>query len=72
MGSNLRDTAAFPSDFAAFCATIPYNLYALLTIVTVIVVCSAHLDFGRIAQLEARAEQTGDLGSAQELPQGSR
>ena len=76
VGSNLRDTAAFPSDFAAFCATIPYNLYALLTIVTVIVVCSAHLDFGRIAQLEARAEQTGDLGvvnsSAQELPQGSR
>lgn len=69
VGSNLRDTAAF-------CATIPYNLYALLTIVTVIVVCSAHLDFGRIAQLEARAEQTGDLGvvnsSAQELPQGSR
>ena len=35
VGSNLRTTGEFSSDFAAFVSTIPYNFYALLSIAMV-------------------------------------
>ena len=36
VGSNLKATGAFESDFAAFVATIPYNFYALFSIIMVV------------------------------------
>ncbi len=62
VGSNLHATGHFVSDFAAFIATIPYNLYAILTLVMVITVCLTNLDFGPMAEREAKAAG-GDLGA---------
>ncbi len=43
--------------FHAFLSTIPYNLYALLTIVMVVFICLTGMDFGRMKQAELAAEQ---------------
>ena len=63
VGSNLRATGAFESDFAAFVSTIPYNFYALLSIVMVLMICVTGYDFGSMRKAELRAEK-GDLGIA--------
>lgn len=47
----------------AFVSTIPYNLYALLSILLVVVLCLADLDFGPMAKAQRLAEETGDLGA---------
>ena len=65
-------TGAFESDLGAFVATIPYNLYALLSIVMVVALCCTNLDFGPMAGAEARAAR-GELGAVdttvgEELP----
>mgnify|MGYP000583330995 CR=1 FL=1 len=62
VGSNLRATGAFESDFAAFVATIPYNFYALFSIIMVIMVCLGNFDFGPMRKAELRAQQ-GELGN---------
>lgn len=61
VGSNVRATGAFESDLSAFVATIPYNLYAILSILMVIIMCCTSLDFGPMAKAEAAAKK-GDLG----------
>ena len=51
--------------FNVFLSTIPYNLYALLTILMVVFVCLTGLDFGRMKQAEqAAAGKTGAGESA--------
>ena len=60
VGSNLARTGAFESELAAFVATIPYNLYALLSIFLVIFLCCTGWDFGPMRKAELRAA-TGDL-----------
>ncbi len=62
VGSNLKSTNAFESDFAAFVATIPYNFYALLSLVMVIMVCMGRFDFGPMLRAEQRARR-GDIGA---------
>ena len=62
VGSSLRVTGAFESDMAAFVASIPYNLYALLSIVMVVLVCSFKLDFGPMERSEIKAAK-GDVGA---------
>lgn len=62
VGSNLRTTGAFSSDFAAFVSTIPYNFYALLSIAMVGLICLTNSDFGPMRTAEERA-QHGDLGA---------
>lgn len=62
VGSSLASTGAFESDFGAFVSTIPYNFYALLSIIMVFAVCCFNIDFGPMARSEARAEQ-GNLGN---------
>ena len=56
VGSNLRGTGVFSSDFTAFCATIPYNLYALLTIAMVVILSLRGWDFGPMKQQELLAQ----------------
>ncbi len=63
VGSNLRATGAFESDFAAFVSTIPYNFYALLSIVMVLMICATGYDFGAMRKAELKAAK-GDLGIA--------
>ncbi|HJA08547.1 MAG TPA: Na+/H+ antiporter NhaC family protein [Candidatus Mailhella merdigallinarum] len=62
VGSNLKATGAFDSDFAAFVSTIPYNFYALLSLIMIVVVSLTRFDFGPMRAAEKRAEQ-GDLGA---------
>lgn len=62
VGSNLAITGEFESDIAAFIATIPYNLYALLSILMVFLLCFVNLDFGPMEHAEEAAE-AGDLGA---------
>ncbi len=64
VGSNLRNTGAFTSDFAAFCATIPYNLYALVTLAMVVTLCIRSLDFGPMAAQEQMARENGEEEAA--------
>jgi len=61
VGSNLKSTGAFESDLAAFVAAIPYNFYALLSLVMVFILCWTNLDFGPMRKAEQRASE-GDLG----------
>ena len=73
VGSNLRGTGAFTSDFSAFCATIPYNLYALQTIAMVVYLSVRGRDFGPMGRQEALARQQDHIPeeeAAQEGPDG--
>ena len=44
-----------------FISTIPFNVYALLTIVMVFSLCYLNFDFGKMRRNEVIAETTGDL-----------
>ena len=62
VGSNLKSTGAFESDFAAFVSTIPYNFYALLSLAMIAVVSLTRFDFGPMLTAEKLAER-GELGA---------
>ena len=49
------------SEFSFFIRSIPYNLYALLTIVMVVVIIITKRDFGPMAASHRYAESTGNL-----------
>lgn len=61
VGSNLRSTGSFTSDFSAFCSTIPYNLYAILSLLLVLIFCVTDINIGPMAISERKANQ-GNLG----------
>ncbi|MBO5036232.1 MAG: Na+/H+ antiporter NhaC family protein [Clostridia bacterium] len=44
-----------------FISTIPFNIYALLTIIMVFALCFLKFDFGRMKKIEDTAEATGDV-----------
>lgn len=66
VGSNLKDAGGFDSAMGAFVASIPYNLYALLSILLVVIFCCTKLDFGPMGRVQKLAEETGDLGAVDE------
>ena len=49
--------------FSLFLQTIPFNLYALLTIIMVIYMACSDFDFGPMKKYEQNAKATGDLHS---------
>ena len=52
-----------------FMKTIPFNVYAILTIIMVFVFCSLGIDFGKMKKNEQIAEETGDLNAGEtDLP----
>ena len=57
VGSTLYETGAFPNEMAAFLATIPYNMYAILSILIVLVLSFSDLEFGPHG---GRGIQSGD------------
>lgn len=63
VGSHLKNTGAFDSEFKAFISAIPYNFYALLSLLMVFLVSVFALDFGPMAKCEMLAER-GDLGAS--------
>jgi tetracycline resistance efflux pump len=53
--------AGVENGMETFVRTIPYNLYALLTIVMVILICVTKINFGPMAKFEKNAIELGDL-----------
>lgn len=49
------------SPLQAFVSTIPYNLYAWLALVMVVVIAITNLEFGPMARFEKKAIETGEL-----------
>ena len=49
--------------FSLFLQTIPFNLYALLTIIMVVYIICNDIDFGPMERFENNAKTTGDLHS---------
>lgn len=62
VGSNLKSTGAFESDMEAFISTIPWNFYALLCIVMVVLVAIGNFDFGAMRRAELDAIKNGPTG----------
>ncbi|ABO50173.1 transporter, NhaC family [Desulforamulus reducens MI-1] len=62
MGDKFKATGLEMEPFSAFLMTIPLNLYAILTIIMVILVSLYKLDFGPMLTHEERAVNEGDLG----------
>ncbi|MDO4865216.1 MAG: Na+/H+ antiporter NhaC family protein [Clostridia bacterium] len=56
--------------FNIFLSTIPYNLYALLTIIMVVFICLTGLDFGPMKAAELAAAQK-DVGAEDSAAQGN-
>ncbi len=57
VGSNLEGSDAI----ATFIKTIPFNVYAILTIVMIFVFAFKNYDFGTMKKFQKMAETTGDL-----------
>lgn len=51
------------NGISVFMELIPYNLYAIATIVMVLIVCSTKINFGPMAKFEKNAVEKGDLFS---------
>jgi Na+/H+ antiporter NhaC len=59
VGSNIKATGAFQSDFTAFVATIPWNFYAIFSLLVVVLVSWGGFDVGPMLREEARVEAGG-------------
>lgn len=66
VGSTLAAANIFESDILAFVATIPFNLYALLTILMVIIVATTNTSYGPMRKLERNAALNNELGALTE------
>ena len=57
------------NGLTVFMQTIPFNIYAILTIIMVFAFCFMKLDFGKMKRNERIAETTGDLNAGEtDLP----
>lgn len=63
VGSTLAAANIFKSDILAFCATIPFNLYALLTIMMVIILAVTNISYGPMRKIENYANMNNELGA---------
>ncbi|WMJ21831.1 Na+/H+ antiporter NhaC family protein [Paludicola sp. MB14-C6] len=56
--------AGVKNGMAAFLQTIPYNLYAICTVVMVAIICLSRINFGSMAKFEKIAIENGDVHAA--------
>lgn len=56
VGATLASAKIFKSDILAFVATIPYNLYALLTITMIFIMALTKTSYGPMKKIERTAE----------------
>lgn len=68
VGSNLQGMGGFDTPMAAFISSIPYNLYALLSLLLVVFLCVTNLDFGPMAKAQQEAA-AGNLGAVETAAQ---
>ena len=66
--SNLDDSVMGHSAMSVFIDCIPYNFYAILTIVMVVTICWFEFDFGPMRRHEKNAIENGDLFSTAYRP----
>lgn len=67
VASYMQDSGV-ENGMLAFIKTIPYNLYAITTIVMVLFVCITNFNFGSMAKFEKNATELGDLHSNENNP----
>ncbi len=60
------EEANIGNGMSTFVQAIPFNMYALLTIIMVVIVATTKLQFGPMAKFEKNAIETGDLFSNSE------
>ena len=58
------------NGFRMFLRTIPYNLYAILTIIMLVILAIAKFDYGPMAKHELNAMKNGDLFTTEGRPYG--
>ena len=63
VGSALAAAKVFESDLLAFVATIPFNLYAVLTIVMVVIMASTNKSYGPMRAIERKAQLENEIGA---------
>ena len=57
IASTLFATGMFDNGFTAFVSTVPYNMYAWLTIITAFCVAAFSFDFGKMKQAEIKEKK---------------
>ncbi|MDD6919870.1 MAG: Na+/H+ antiporter NhaC family protein [Eubacteriales bacterium] len=63
VGSTLAGAAIFDSEIMAFISTIPFNLYALLTLLMIIIISVFKINYGPMKKAEERALNENVLGA---------
>ena len=66
VGSALLVADPTMEPLTAFIQTIPYNLYAILTLIMVFVVASSNFNFGKMKEVEEQAINNHELGDIKE------
>lgn len=60
VGSSLEATGYYDNGFEVFLSTIPLNLYAILSLIMILVLIGTNIDYGPMVSFE-KAAQKGDL-----------
>lgn len=63
MGDKFKSSGIDMEPFSAFLMTVPLNLYAILTLVMVTIICVSNVEFGPMAIHEDRAIYEGNFGA---------
>lgn len=63
----IQDAVEGSNGMATFFEIIPYNLYAILTIIMIVIICGTKLNFGPMKRFEKAAIEEGDLFSGNEV-----
>ena len=69
-GAAITSCMSMQNPFQVFLQTIPFNFYALLTIIFLVSLTLFKEDYGLMKKLEDLAEQKGELGSIETIDQG--
>ena len=64
-GAAITGNMTVNNAFGVFLQTIPFNFYALLTIIFLVAIVCLNIDFGPMKAIEQLAQETGDLGNTQ-------
>ena len=68
--SQIESSSEGLNGMQIFLSATPFNLYAILTIIMVIILCTTNLEFGSMAKFEKEARQKKSIGSESYQSQG--
>lgn len=61
--SQIQDSSEQLNGMSIFMQAIPFNLYAILTMLMVIIICVTTIDFGPMAKFERMAKEDANVGA---------